>query len=694
MGSTNYIKELIDLLCDKTKLYEEIVKILGEPLDHSNEGHQNLENEEEEQPFDQEIYNNLSIQFSLFSASFFKYLNASILTGEYFTLTDASNEAEELDIQLKEFVKLNKNILSTAKDGNYYDQLTYFFDVLEKAIDAFKEFVKSLKLKVSSEKKIYISISESERDLYFNPFFLDDDIILYTSITNYYRLFKLNLLYSKNEFVLQSKDFDKLLIDIVNDIKWIDTTNSKTTLLLSEPIKLKCVFLWKKITFRKSFESKQNIIYWDGIKEVDLLEETFSRNPFINWITNIKRHYELDGLSKTKEYTLELKNKLKDDITLLTLYELHILIKYYKDCTVESYHEELKAIRIEIGNRYLKEKQALLRNSYNVFALDYNYSINNEFSELLDFSKRKFEYSAIKALYEEICKVQTLTGIDNYFPQWKMLTYLLESIQNDIIEKKVFSNLSNINFLMSEAKAILEKYDYNIEWSQRTYNYVFYLPLEECFVRYSDEKDIIDKLFIASSFVLPLAKDKYILEYKDTIKNYYSLEKSMEVIELIHTDQRALREKYVELSNDIKGKETKYIEILGIFAVVITFAAAAFTTELTMAKDPSYSDLNSGLIRVGFVLFLFVGLILFITRIPLERIWIKAEKLKLQRFGIGFLMCLLTLIFSVIINYLIFVHINPSSVSNRNHTIENSNIKAPDTTCIKVLLLKTQGAKK
>jgi uncharacterized membrane protein (DUF485 family) len=216
--------------------------------------------------------------------------------------------------------------------------------------------------------------------------------------------------------------------------------------------------------------------------------------------------------------------------------------------------------------------------------------------------------------------------------------------------------LNQSNFFLKEANKIFAKYDKNIYWSQKTYNYVFYLPVEECFADFEDSKNIIKKIFIASSFVLPLVKNRYVEEYEQARQQLINLEKSVEVITVINERQNEIKEKNAQLEAEIKGKETKYIEILGIFASIITFAAAAFTAELNIGKGQSFQELSKGLFCIGVVLFLFVLALLFVTRIPFEKIWMKTASLNLRKFSVACLIAIITIVITVIINFLLLNH--------------------------------------
>jgi uncharacterized membrane protein len=153
-----------------------------------------------------------------------------------------------------------------------------------------------------------------------------------------------------------------------------------------------------------------------------------------------------------------------------------------------------------------------------------------------------------------------------------------------------------------------------------------------------------------------LVRENYINEYSEVRKQYSALERSLEVLKLLKSvrdDQKAITEENNELANDIKGKETKYIEILGIFAGIITFAAGAFNAEINLAKDPKYNGVTNALLGIGLVLFLFISLLLFVTRVPFGKLWKKAKPEELRKSYLAGAVCFVFLVISILINSLI-----------------------------------------
>jgi hypothetical protein len=604
-----------------------------------------------EQSFDGPTFSIITANSSSFIDEIFQLLNSSILHGEYFTLTNIDELKTNLILESKEFLISIKNELTSFPA--YYNNTEIVWKTVEISINEFVVFVDSVRNKVSSKKKIFYPLN-LDNNFFLSDFkYLESDEESYSKNLYYtclklYRLFRINLSSSRNEFLLQSADFEKLLADLLSDINWINKIINQ--IALSDAIWHKCFFLWRKITLRIKYESNDDIVFWDGNKEINLTADE-KNDPFKGWINTIWRHYELTNDSKKQTVDLVTGEKLQNaELNDLTYTQLHLLIKYYKDCTENDYIEELTKIRKEFNRRYTLQDASQTFNSF-ATSFDYNYSVNNEFSSLLDHINH---YQNVTQLYIEVSKVQEITGIDNFFPQWKYLKYLLQKVKIKIDENVIFEKIESVKFFLKEANTIFTKYDKNIYWSQKTYNYVFYLPVEECFVDFEDSNKLISKIFIASSFVLPLVKNRYIEEYEQARQQLINLEKSVEVLTVIHEQQSEIKRKNEQLEAEIKGKETKYIEILGIFASIITFAAAAFTAELNIGKGQSFQELFRGLFCIGIVLFLFVLALLFVTRIPFEKIWNKTNSLNLRKFSVACIIAIITIIITIAINFLIF----------------------------------------
>lgn len=247
--------------------------------------------------------------------------------------------------------------------------------------------------------------------------------------------------------------------------------------------------------------------------------------------------------------------------------KLHRLIKYYKD--VDSHQSTnikfLKKIRIEIGRRWEEAKKSIDTTpfDFHALAIALNYAINNEFSLTCENSSKSIE--EVMGLYEEVIEIQTQTGIKNFFPQTKFLKFLLNKLRAIHDSNKALESIAQSRVIINHCTKINDSYELNVLWSEKNYNYVFQLPFEECFINANDPNLV--KIFISSTFLMPLPKDKYINEFQEYKAEIHQIESTAKVFENINSD----------ISN-IKDRELKMMEMLGIFTALISFVAPSLPT--------------------------------------------------------------------------------------------------------------------
>src|SRR5690606_9448431 len=95
--------------------------------------------------------------------------------------------------------------------------------------------------------------------------------------------------------------------------------------------------------------------------------------------------YELDGPEKAKEVIQTAKHKLNNDPSKLKLGEIHLLIKFYKDCSTYLHSDSFDRITEAIEGKYQKATVEEPENSFDVFALKFalNYTLNNQLSDII-----------------------------------------------------------------------------------------------------------------------------------------------------------------------------------------------------------------------------------------------------------------------------------------------------------------------
>jgi len=136
--------------------------------------------------------------------------------------------------------------------------------------------------------------------------------------------------------------------------------------------------------------------------------------------------------------------------------------------------------------------------------------------------------------------------------------------------------LSAQRISIDKCRKVFEDYARNVSWTRKNYNYVFYLPDNECLIEV-DSSDL-KSLFIASSFVMPLDTKAYLETYEEFKKEIILLEATVETFENIKSELDKFKESQAEiekLKKDLNEREVKSIETLSIFTVIVTFVFAS-----------------------------------------------------------------------------------------------------------------------
>ena len=491
---------------------------------------------------------------------FFSLINTSILIGEYI---------KEPDFQ--DIIKSVKDALGNIpqplpENTNLQEKLQGDFNInyiecLKAALNMYLDFKAWIQVKIKLSNIDYIHQSNEElSDAIENDEFN-------TTSYKYLTFVQANLQISKRDHY-QTPDIDdfRLLLATSNElVKPNRLGGNKFSLLLKQ----KTDFLLCKWILRKK---DLNIIPIHHIKDSiaqELNVNDLHHSSFKDWMNIIQSHYQFDHnwqQALSADFNA-LKNSALPNLTIL---ELHRLIKYFKD--VSKSINRLTEIRNEILERYNHAKLGTANYDKFVFSILLNYAINNEFSLIVETE----EYETILSFYREVEDVQSLTGISNFFPQNKIIHYLLKSLKKKFVEKKALTDINDVREKILTCKQIIEKYRSNVTWSERNYNYVFYLPFDECFVDLGNSD--INNVFIASSFVLPLDKTKYIQDFDKFSKELDSIENSLSMIENIESELRSLevmKKEVLIVKQDLVARDMKSMETIAIFTTIVTFVLAS-----------------------------------------------------------------------------------------------------------------------
>lgn len=495
--------------------------------------------------------------------AFFYDLNRSILKGEYCDFSSFNEKLIKLNEKLniiteKLWEKTTQNIL-------FNKIIEYLINPLINALGLYNEFYTFFSEKVLNRKDVVlINVFE---DLDNDKLFLKSSSKMIFNI----EFFKLNLRVSVFDILLSTNN------DILNNLNTIKQKleNHKSPLKLL--IVKKIDFLVYKIVLRLKLEENLDVIKISNFEKFEI-----THDYIFDVFGKYSKYYTGDSI-KIREGIGHINlSKLVEEIQTLEILEIHKAIKYIKDVhsidDIPDAIKYLKLIREEILRR-IKNLDPLTFNK-KAFELIINYIENNIFSLETDLSN--YNFLDIKKKYEKIIDIQIASNTTNFFPYSKILQYidkrlvyfnsqsLSESFNNEAHEMVEFENSIFDNF----------KKAYKITTSK--YNYIFQLPYEECLVNTNIDSNL-DEIFIYSSFLLPFPLNSLNESVNELHQKIAIHKESIKIYKTVGNKIMELDKLSSELK-DLRSKEYRTLEVLGIFAAVISFVTASI---------PAYSFINS-----------------------------------------------------------------------------------------------------
>ena len=229
--------------------------------------------------------------------------------------------------------------------------------------------------------------------------------------------------------------------------------------------------------------------------------------------------------------------------------------------------------------------------SYNVLK---NYFYNSRFSNRL--SSPTYSLDDFERDYSFIVDLQKETGINNFHPYKKSLSFLKHKISEQI-NSSAFSDYDRVFKLYSEC---IKKFKDSISWCSERDFYAFQFPYEDSLIQYESFS-----VFYPSSFSRPLRYDelrKELLQYERDYDVYAAqkifIEEKQNMMKI-----KADVENAKSMIDDAKKESVK---ILGVFSTVVTFLFGSIDV-FSKTKDFKETLLTS--LGVGIVLYFFCTLI-------------------------------------------------------------------------------------
>lgn len=323
-------------------------------------------------------------------------------------------------------------------------------------------------------------------------------------------------------------------------------------------------------------------------------------NSIIKYINN---HYYNDKDKNKKYFERELKKSFADikdkNFEKFSCREIHLYIKYYKD--IDKNLEKLDDIILFLEE--WKEEEKINNEEKNIRTIIYNYALNNRFSLFTKTCKSK------EKLYEEYEKIEEKDN-KNYFPQYKLIDKSIELLKAELNEKNntiTIEQIEEIENYLNKIEPVYKTYKTNIEWILEHIYFIYRVSFDEC---------IIDDIFIYSSFLLPLDNRKSKEDYKRINDDFRVLKSQIDPLKRI-----------VQFDEKIEKRDTKTIELMGLFTAIIAFVIGSIPTFQYLKN---IFDVGIFFVVFATSLISFLLVLLFITgriKVNKEQKWWKSPML-------------------------------------------------------------------
>jgi hypothetical protein len=547
-------------------------------------------------------------------------LNKSVLLGEYSNTRVFKEQLEKLSISIAniealddylddEFLSLSQEVIREGVQKN-----------LEVIVSSYWNFVSKIENKYAPPSKVLI-------DAYIDPIQdrLHSSQMLPMESERNLRFFYANLFVADCDHFMTYEgkkylELSALIEKLANDLRYANRYQLALT--------MKCKFLVGKALLRIQLEgdskskgrltgesSTSVIVQKQNVRSIFNYTDFDTNSVFKNEFDYLNAHYELKP--DWEEAVLDSYEAIKHQrFEEMTLRDLHVCIKYFKDCSPDQ--DELENISDEINQRYLITSRSGPNSQLSyALALSYNYSLNNEFSLLCDLNTTTIEQAEFK--YQRLLSSQRITGINNFFPQTKFMEFLLSRIREYFSHEKLLDNSEECDKLIQICRKIEPSYKKNVDWSKGHLNYVFQLSDDLCFYK----TGIVDceKIYISSSFLLPIPRDEKVDKFEKYLAELKVLETSAIVFKSSKKQFERIEEyaKEIEfLKDETKAREHRTIEIVSIFTAIVSFVAGSISL---MNSVKSIGQALIFMFALASAFCLFVLVLLSFTRTSRSSIW-------------------------------------------------------------------------
>ena len=505
----------------------------------------------------QENYNKI-YEYNREAENIISSLFDSVLSGEYIYLSSEINYNDNYE-QLK---KARTFLTYTEEIENTPNKQHPFLLLINSFKDRFVEISKIIKYYVLFLEDIKTIISNLEKD---EIFILSKSKYQSVNDSETLKLFTLNLFLCFSDILFTEKQDCYQEITYVKELLSEERFPNLNLNPQIEKMEKKATFLLFKWCKRAKL-SGFSMLKEDKIKEYKDDINNFG-DKWKDWVTYIENHYYKEEenslfVGKIKKSYAEIKDKDFEDFTCQ---DIHLYIKFYKD--INKNIDKLDEINVFLKKRI--ENSTTGNYEKSIRTIIYNYARNNRFSLFTETCDNRDD------LQKEYNKIDNKDN-KNYFLQYKFINKSIELLNAELNEKNeniTIDQIEKIEKYLKEIEPEYETYKTNIEWILEHIYFIYRVSLEEC---------IIDDIFIYSSFLLPLDNRKSKKDYEKIVDSFRELKSQLPLFRRIAIFNTKISEKVkdelTQFDEKIEKRDTKTIELMGLFTAIIAFVIGSIPT--------------------------------------------------------------------------------------------------------------------
>ncbi len=266
-----------------------------------------------------------------------------------------------------------------------------------------------------------------------------------------------------------------------------------------------------------------------------------------------------------------------------------------------------------------------------------NYLYNCRFSA--STSAPSFSFANISESLISLRSVQQETEITNFYPYKKAVSYLISKIEHNLNTEVL--NIEETQSMINLLSETMPKLDESVKWCMKKKFYPFQLPFNECLFSCQNGDGNTLEVFVPSTFCKPIDYGKLSDEVESFKSSFNSLTAQFVIQKRIEAEKKEL----INIKDEIKASERKYIEILGIFTAIITFLFGSINI---FSSSENLKSLIESSFALGIILMLFASSVYFLTIPRLEKFGDYLKHPRFWFFGISSIVYFIVLLKTIL----------------------------------------------